>query len=98
MVVGAMLATLFFALLTNLLVSRRIEETLGRRRVTGLSGHVVVIGLGSVGVRVVQQLRAAGTDVVVVERDENSRYLAQVRGGRPGDPRRPDAAARPWRR
>jgi Trk K+ transport system NAD-binding subunit len=80
MIVGAMLATVFFALLTNLLVSRRIEESLGRRRVTGLTGHVVVIGLGSVGVRVVQQLRAAGRDVVVVDSDEGNRYLAQVRG------------------
>jgi Trk K+ transport system NAD-binding subunit len=79
MIVGAMLATVFFALLTNLLVSRRIEESLGRRRVTGLSGHVVVIGLGSIGVRVVHQLLAADTDVVVVDSDEGNRYLAQVR-------------------
>jgi Trk K+ transport system NAD-binding subunit len=79
MVLGAVLATSFFALLTNLLVTRRIAEAMGRRRVIGLSGHVVVIGLGSVGIRVVELLIAAGRDVVVVERDESSRYLAQIR-------------------
>jgi Trk K+ transport system NAD-binding subunit len=79
MIVGAMLATTFFALLTNVLVSRRIAESLGRRRVTGRSGHVLVVGLGSVGSRVVQQLTAAGSDVVVVDSDESNRYLAQVR-------------------
>ena len=79
MVLGAVLATSFFALLTNLLVTRRIAEAMGRRRVTGLFGHVVVMGLGSVGARVVELLVAAGRDVVVVERGESSRYLTQVR-------------------
>jgi Trk K+ transport system NAD-binding subunit len=79
MVVGVITVTVFFAFLTDLLVSRRIEESLGRRRVTGRSGHVVVIGLGSIGLRVVQELASGGGDVVVVERDETNRYLAQVR-------------------
>jgi Trk K+ transport system NAD-binding subunit len=82
MIVGASLATLMFALLTNLLVTHRIEESLGRRLVTGLSGHVVVVGLGSVGVRVVQQLRDAGSPVVVIDSDESNRYLAQVRAAK----------------
>jgi Trk K+ transport system NAD-binding subunit len=68
-----------FALLTNVLVTHRIEETLGRRMMTALADHVVVVGLGSIGVRVVQQLRAAGSSVVVVDSDESNRYLAQVR-------------------
>jgi Trk K+ transport system NAD-binding subunit len=79
MILGASMATLMFALLTNVLVTHRIEESLGRRRVSGLSGHVVVIGLGSIGVRVLQQLRAAGSQVVVIDSDEGNRYLAQVR-------------------
>ena len=78
-VLGAILATTFFALLTNLLVSRRIEESLGRGRVIGRFGHVVVIGLGSIGVRVVQQLLDAGGEVVVVDSDESNRYLGVMR-------------------
>ena len=80
MILGAMLATVFFALLTNVLVSRRIEEELGRRRVPGMSDHVVVVGVGAIGVRVVEALRRRGREVVVVERDENNRYLVQLRG------------------
>ena len=79
MILGALLATAFFALLTNALVTMRIEEALGNRRLDRLSGHVVVIGLGSVGVRVVERLLSAGTEVVVIDRNEHNRYAAQVR-------------------
>src|SRR5215469_689495 len=79
MLTGALFVAVFFALLTNVLVSRRIEESLGRQKITGLHGHVLVIGLGSIGLRVVQQLHAAGRDVVVVEMDEHNRHLGQVR-------------------
>jgi mRNA-degrading endonuclease toxin of MazEF toxin-antitoxin module len=42
-------------------------------------GHVVVIGLGSVGIRVVEGLLAKGRRVVVVERDDANRYLGRAR-------------------
>jgi Trk K+ transport system NAD-binding subunit len=79
MMTGALFVAVFFALLTNVIVSRRIEESLGRRKITGLRGHVLVIGLGTVGLRVVEQLHAAGRDVVVVEMNERNRHLGQVR-------------------
>ena len=79
MIAGGLSLATFFALLTNVLVSRRLAESLGRRRVTGMRDHVIVIGLGAVGLRVVQALVAAGRHVVVVERDEQNRYLAQAR-------------------
>lgn len=79
MIVGATLATVFFALLTNVLIGRRIEETLGRRRITGLEQHVIVVGLGSIGLAAIDGLRARGVDVVVVERDEGNRFLPHLR-------------------
>ncbi len=79
MIFGAMLFTVFFALLTNVLVSRRLEEQLGRRRVPGRSGPTVVFGVGAGGVGVVAGLLARGREVVVVDRDEANRYLGQVR-------------------
>jgi Trk K+ transport system NAD-binding subunit len=79
MISGALFVAVFFALLTNVLVSRQIEESLGRRKITALSGHVLVIGLGAIGWRIVQQLHAAGREVVVVERSEQNRHLGQVR-------------------
>jgi Trk K+ transport system NAD-binding subunit len=79
MIVGTMFVAVFFAMLTNLLISRRIEEALGRGRMTGLRGHVVVVGLGSVGARVAERLVAEHARVVVVDHDQDNRYLAQMR-------------------
>ena len=41
--------------------------------------HVIVIGLGAVGISVVRGLVAEGEPVVVIERDADNRYLAQAR-------------------
>jgi len=79
MLLGALFVAVFFAMLTDMLVSRRIEESLGRRRITGLRGHVLVIGLGSVGMQVLSRLAAAGSDVVVVEKHDGNRHLSQAR-------------------
>jgi len=79
MLLGALFVAVFFAMLTDMLVSRRIEESLGRRRITGLRGHVLVIGLGSVGMQVLSRLAAAGSDVVVVEKHGGNRHLSQAR-------------------
>ncbi len=76
---GVALVSTVFALFTNFLVSRRIEQSLGRGKVPGMAGHVVVVGLGSVGVRVVEGLVAEGRKVVVVESDPANRYLDRAR-------------------
>lgn len=78
-VLGVLLVSTMFALLTNVLVSRRLEASLGRKQATSMRGHVVLVGLGSIGVRVLEGLLEQGRDVVVLERDENNRYLAQAR-------------------
>jgi Trk K+ transport system NAD-binding subunit len=76
---GTTLVTTIFALLTNMLVSRRIAQSLGQAQIPGMRGHVVMVGLGAVGMEVLDGLRRQGRDVVVVERDEGNRYLNQVR-------------------
>jgi Trk K+ transport system NAD-binding subunit len=76
---GTTLVTTIFALLTNALVTRRIAQSLGQAQIPGMSGHVVMVGLGSVGMQVLDGLLARGREVVVVERDESNRYLNQVR-------------------
>jgi hypothetical protein len=62
---------IFTAGLVNRLLSPRLTSIVGRR-VLPREGHVVVIGLGQVGVRLCAQLRAAGIPVVGVERDEDA--------------------------
>ena len=79
MITGALFVAVFFALVTNMLVSRRIEESLGRQKIVALRGHVLVIGLGTIGLRVVRKLHDAGREVAVIEKDEHNRHLSQVR-------------------
>jgi Trk K+ transport system NAD-binding subunit len=76
---GTTLVTAIFALLTNALVSRRIERSLGHAQIPGMAGHVVVVGLGSVGMGVIEGVIGGGGEVVVVERADSNRYLNQVR-------------------
>jgi Trk K+ transport system NAD-binding subunit len=76
---GSGLIAATFALVTNMLVSRRIERSLGHGQIPGMQGHVVIIGLGGVGLRVLEGIVARGRDVVVVERSEGNRYLGEVR-------------------
>jgi Trk K+ transport system NAD-binding subunit len=78
-VAGVTLTTTMFALLTNALVSRRLAQSLGHGRIPGMHGHVVLVGLGSVGMKVLEGLLDAGAEVVVIERMENNPYLTEAR-------------------
>jgi Trk K+ transport system NAD-binding subunit len=78
-VAGVTLTTTMFALLTNALVSRRLAQSLGHGRIPGMRGHVVLVGLGSVGMKVLEGLLGAGAEVVVIERMENNPYLTEAR-------------------
>ena len=76
MFAGVTTTALLVAFIADLLLSRRFAHSVGRRRARHLRNHVIVVGLGSFGSRVVADLRSAGYDVAVVERDENNRYLS----------------------
>ena len=78
-VAGTTLVTTMFALLTNALVSRRLAQSLGHGRIPGMRGHVVLVGLGSVGMEVLEGLLAAGAEVVVIERMESNPHLTEAR-------------------
>jgi Trk K+ transport system NAD-binding subunit len=76
---GTTLVSTLFALLTNALVSRRIAQSLGGGRIPGMRGHVVLVGLGAVGMKVLEGLLSAGQEVVVIERMADNRYLSEAR-------------------
>jgi len=78
-VAGPTTVPTLFALLTNALVSRRLAQSLGHERIPGLRGHVVLVGLGAVGMHVLEGLLDRGREVVVVERTESNSYVAQAR-------------------
>lgn len=72
---GVTTIALLVSFIADVLLSRRFIYTAGRPRVRHLRNHVIVVGLNALGIRVVSDLTAAGHDVVVVERDENNRFL-----------------------
>ena len=73
---GVMITAILVAIVADLLLSRRFVHTAGVRRARHMREHVVVVGLGSIGIRVVSDLAAAGYDVVVIEKDENNRFVS----------------------
>jgi Trk K+ transport system NAD-binding subunit len=75
---GVTVTAILVAFIADLLLSRRFVQLAGLRRARHLRDHVVVVGLGSVGIRVVRDLTAAGYDVLVIERDENNRFLSTL--------------------
>jgi Trk K+ transport system NAD-binding subunit len=72
---GVIITAVLVAFLADLMLSRRFVKMAGLRRARHMRDHVVVVGLGSTGIRVVSDLTAAGYDVLVIEQDENNRFL-----------------------
>ncbi len=77
-VLGTAFVAVFTAILTNYLLRARLGQFLEARRVPE-KGHVIICGLSPVGFRVVEELLQAGERAVVVERDENNRFVATLR-------------------
>jgi len=79
MIATVVLLAAFYALVTEYLVSRRLAATFGLDRVTGMVDHVIVVGLGSLGIAVVERLVELKQQVVVVERDQGNRHIGRAR-------------------
>jgi Trk K+ transport system NAD-binding subunit len=77
-IAGAALTAAFTAILTNYLVRAHLGGALEVRRIPE-SGHVVVCGLGNVGIRVVEELLREEEQVVVLERSRDSPFIPTAR-------------------
>ncbi|MER6608997.1 NAD-binding protein [Streptomyces sp. NPDC000927] len=77
-VAGLMLLPLLVAAVLEAFGSLRTVSSL-RRPPRGLSGHVVLLGLGKIGTRVLVQLREMGVPVVCVEDDPDARGIPVAR-------------------
>ena len=75
---GTILVAAFTAIFTNFLLRARLGGALEVRRIPD-SGHMVVIGLGNVGYRVVEELVHQGEQVVVVEQKADSPFIPTCR-------------------
>ncbi|MDR7280370.1 potassium channel family protein [Catenuloplanes atrovinosus] len=69
---GLALVPLITAVVVSAVVNARLALAAGRLAIPH-SEHVVVVGLGTVGTRVMAQLHDLGVDVVAVDKDANAR-------------------------
>lgn len=93
---GSVLMATLYSILTDYIVRIRLDQILGRQALT-TEDHVVLVGLGNVGFRVVQELIACGTAVVVVEKDPENDLRSLLPKSVPvltGDGRDPDVLGR----
>lgn len=78
--VGAAIVAIVYAFITDALIRSRLLQTLGRRSVPGgIRDHVIVAGLGAIGYRVALGVKDRGVPVVVIERDEDGRFVTAAR-------------------
>lgn len=69
MVAGVVLIAIISSLLTTFIVSGNADQLRNDLRVRRLRGHVIVCGMGHVGLAVARDLRGRGIPVVVVDPD-----------------------------
>lgn len=78
MLAGAGVIGLCYALLNDFVLGTRFRQLWDHARVPHRN-HYVICGLGGVGVQTANQLRANGCDVVIIEWDNNNRFLSAAR-------------------
>ncbi|MEU5576411.1 NAD-binding protein [Streptomyces huasconensis] len=76
--IGLLLLPILFAAVLEALGTFRTASSL-RRPPRGLSGHVVLLGLGKIGTRVLARLRELDIPVVCVEADPEARGISLAR-------------------
>ncbi len=74
MLLGSATIATVYSLITDWIVTARVRELLGRQPIPD-DGHVIVAGLGNVGFRVVEELRATGVPVVVLDRNREGPFI-----------------------
>ncbi|MHB2016407.1 MAG: NAD-binding protein [Candidatus Xenobia bacterium] len=96
MLLGSLATGILYSILTDFVVAARFSQLLGDTSRVPEAGHVIVVGTGSIGFRIVEALRSSGAQVVVIDRDAEGRFMEAVRGIAPvliGDARQ-DAVLR----
>ncbi len=78
MLVGAGVIGICYALLNDFVLGTHLQQIWTAARVP-LSGHHIVCGLGGVGIRIVDQLKTVGEELIAIEHNPNGRFLGAAR-------------------
>jgi len=92
MLCGTALLACLFSIVTNFIISSRLQELFGQRKAVK-SNHVVIVGINNIGYRIIDFLRKSGEDLVAIALTKDEEFIETVRGWAPtiiGDPRSED--------
>ncbi|MDX2254718.1 MAG: NAD-binding protein [Pseudanabaenaceae cyanobacterium bins.39] len=78
MLIGTAVIGVFYAILNDFILGSRLRNFWDAARVPQRN-HIVICGLGSIGVQTALQLVSYGYEVLIIERDINNRFLETVR-------------------
>ena len=75
MLSGTVSVAVIFAMITDYVFRLNLEEVFGRRK-RRMKDHIVLCGLGNVGMRILEQLHRMGEKVIVIELRDESKHLS----------------------
>lgn len=78
MLLGSAAIATLYSMLTDFVLTARLDEVLGRQKVPD-GGHVIVVGLGNLGYRVVEELESRSVPAVVVETEREAPLAVAAR-------------------
>jgi Trk K+ transport system NAD-binding subunit len=78
MVIGPVALAAAFGIVADYILRSHLEAVFGLRR-KKMHNHVIVCGLGNVGVRIIEHLKRLDVDVVGIEKNGESRFLVHAR-------------------
>ncbi len=96
MLLSSVTVAVLYSIITDFIVTMRIRQIMGHQRIPE-GGHIIVVGLGSLGYGILNAARASGSCVVAVEHDRENDYVDALRAEIPviiGDGRVRDTLAK----
>jgi Trk K+ transport system NAD-binding subunit len=78
MIVGAGVVGIYYALLNDFILGSRLKQFWDAARVPK-HNHYILCGMGAIGIQIVRQLQSQGHEVVIIESDDNNRFLHTAR-------------------
>lgn len=78
MLLGSATIAVLYTIITDFVITARFRQIGGRQRIPE-EGHIVVVGLGNVGYRIVEELVRAQEEVVAVQLNPDGQFVRSVR-------------------
>ena len=72
---GLIFVAVLLGLIGDVVLTRKLDHALGVRKVRQMKGHIVLCGIGKVGIRVLHQLKEFQHPVVVIEQNPDNKFV-----------------------